>query len=311
MQLAHVKYVLSEEVFTEHAGRDDLFLLSVNQTATYPMIMLTVAVVVLVAFVWGGKLKIVKRIHEALEKKCKEYEPLFPWMARLSLGIALIGAGSAGHLLSPALEAIPAVATAEILFGFMLLAGFLTNAAACMVLVLWLLAFFHGPYAFGSLEVAALALVLLVSRTEKPGIDDLLGFRASPHFERLTKYTPLILRVGLGFAFLFLGLYEKILNPHVAEEVVNLYNLTSIVHVKPAMWVLGAGLIEAAIGLALILGIRTRAVTAIAFCVLTASFFFFSEDVSSHVTIFGALSILFVTGSGPHALDAWIKKQVK
>jgi uncharacterized membrane protein YphA (DoxX/SURF4 family) len=69
------------------------------------------------------------------------------------------------------------------------------------------------------------------------------------------------------------------------------------------MWVLSAGLIELAVGLALLLGWHTRTAAAIAFIVLSASFFYFSESVYSHVTLFATLSIIFILGAGSHGID--------
>lgn len=51
------------------------------------------------------------------------------------------------------------------------------------------------------------------------------------------------------------------------------------------------------------LGLFTRVSAGIAFIVLSLSFFYFGEDVSSHITLFGILSVLFVTQGGAWSLD--------
>ena len=114
---------------------------------------------------------------------------------------------------------------------------------------------------------------------------------------------PLILRFGVGFAMIFLAVYEKILNPHLSELVVTNFGLMNVVPVSPEMWVLSTGLIEFAVGLALILGLFTRISAGIAFIVLSLSFFYFGEDVASHITLFGTLSVLFITQGGAWSLD--------
>jgi uncharacterized membrane protein YphA (DoxX/SURF4 family) len=69
------------------------------------------------------------------------------------------------------------------------------------------------------------------------------------------------------------------------------------------MWVFSAGIIEVLIGLALVAGFYTRLSSAIAFVVLSMSFFYFGEDVSSHITLFGILAVLFITRGGIWSLD--------
>jgi uncharacterized membrane protein YphA (DoxX/SURF4 family) len=39
------------------------------------------------------------------------------------------------------------------------------------------------------------------------------------------------------------------------------------------------------------------------------TFFFFKEEVYSHVTLFGVLSALFITGAGPWSLDGLLKRK--
>jgi uncharacterized membrane protein YphA (DoxX/SURF4 family) len=117
------------------------------------------------------------------------------------------------------------------------------------------------------------------------------------------KYIPLIGRLGLGISMTYLALYEKIFNPHLSELVVSKFHLTSAIGVSPAMWVLSAGIIEFAVGLFIIIGFHTRLTSAIAFVVVTTTFFFFKEEVYAHVTLFGMLSVLFITGGGHYSVD--------
>jgi uncharacterized membrane protein YphA (DoxX/SURF4 family) len=71
--------------------------------------------------------------------------------------------------------------------------------------------------------------------------------------------------------------------------------------------VLSAGAVECLVGILLVLGFKTRLISAIAFAILTLSFFFFGEDVYSHITLFGILSVLFVSGAGKMSVDKGIK----
>jgi uncharacterized membrane protein YphA (DoxX/SURF4 family) len=124
--------------------------------------------------------------------------------------------------------------------------------------------------------------------------------------DRLSKYAPLVLRIALGGAFIFLAFYEKIFNPHFFSTVVEAFHLTSIIQVSPAMWTLSVGLIELIVGLCIIFGFKTRVTSAIAFAVFICTFFFFRESVFSHVTIFAGLSSLFIMGGGNLSIDEHI-----
>ena len=180
---------------------------------------------------------------------------------------------------------------------FFILAGFLVGPVTLIAGILFLIGLLGNFYILGNLDFLGLVLVILALHDEKPGVDDLLGIPFLPAFEKLKKYAPLLARLSVGIAMLFLAFYEKLLNPHTAAQVVEQYGLTSVVPVSTAMWVLGAGVVESIIGLALLFGYRTRTVSAIAMFVLSLSFFYFGEDVYSHVTLFATLSIIFIYGN--------------
>jgi len=161
----------------------------------------------------------------------------------------------------------------------------------------------------GSLEFAAIAAALIILDNERPGLDDMLCLPKMSPFRAFKRWVPVILRVGVGVAMASMALYEKILNPLAANAIVVSYKLTEVVPVAPAMWVLGAGGIELALGILHIIGWKTRPVVGLTFIVLSLSFFYFKEDVASHVTLFGALSTLFVLKGGPWSVDAWLEKR--
>lgn len=102
---------------------------------------------------------------------------------------------------------------------------------------------------------------------------------------------------------MFLAIYEKLLNPHASEIIVRDFNLTSVFPASPEMWILGAGIVEFIIGAMLVLGWYTRLSSAIAFAVLSLSFFYFGEEVSSHIMLFGTLSVLYITRGGSWSID--------
>ena len=165
-------------------------------------------------------------------------------------------------------------------------------------------------YILGNADFLAAALSLAILANPKPGIDDLLGLALhTPFTARWGKFVPLILRIGVGGTMVFLAIQEKLLNPHLAGLVVEEYNLGGVIPVSAGMWVLSSALVELLVGLLILVGFETRLVAGAAFVILSLSFFYFSEAVYSHVTLFGALSVLFVMGGGIGSVDSYISEK--
>ncbi len=307
---AHVGYVLPPEDIATHSGADGAWVAQPLTEPLYLAMILGTIIVALAVYFLVSRNGRFRDWASGLEAWAGTYTEFLPWIARLGLGIALIGAGTGGVLLSPAAP-VAVLNVIQILLGFLLLAGLLTGIITWLVLALYADGAFLHPYLLGNLDIAALCLAILAFGSSRPGIDDLFGLRFFGALSRLRAYAPTILRVGIGVAFSFLAVYEKLLNPHLSELVVQRYDLVGVIPVSVAMWVFAAGAIELAVGLALLVGLRTRLFAAIAFGVLSLSFFYFSEAVYSHITLFAVLSILFVTGGGPLSIDAWLETRAK
>jgi uncharacterized membrane protein YphA (DoxX/SURF4 family) len=306
--LAHVGYVVSKSEMQRQAGHDFLFLLKPLAQPQYVFLMLGTIAVILLLYFLLKRSSFVSKWIVFIKERTKSYAELISWMLRLSLGIALIGAGTAQVFISPALPHFPHFSFIQIFLGFILLAGFLLAPATWFVVLLFLLALSNNFYLLGNADFFAASIVLLILANPKPGLDDLLGVPFLSPLKKLREFAPLILRIGIGGAMMFLAVYEKFLNPHLSAAVVESFHLTSVIPVSPEMWVLSAGLIEFIVGFALLVGLQTRLVAAIAFAVLTLSFFYFGEEVYSHVTLFGILSVLFVTGGGRWSFDSYYAK---
>lgn len=306
--LAHVGYLIPEHEMQKDAGTDFAFLFSpLFDPFSLALIIGTIIGVIFTHELLRKNAFIQKHIT-FLQKKALSYSELLPWMLRLSLGIALIGAGTSHVLISPVLLDTHHLAFLEIALGFLTLAGFLLAPVTWLTIALYCFALSQSMYLLGNVDLLAIAIAILILAKSKPGLDNLLGIPFSSPFKKFHTFVPLILRIGIGGEMMFLAVYEKFLNPHFSSLVVERFHLTSAIPVSPALWVLSAGLIEFSVGLALVLGIKTRLTAAIAFLVLSISFFTFGEGVSSHITLFGILSVLFVTGGGK-GIDASLVKE--
>lgn len=251
------------------------------------------------------------------------YADLVPWLLRLSVGLPLVGAGFAGYFFSPAVPAQSRIF--QVVVGFLLLFGMATRAVAIVALTVYLVALASTPDLLLASEYVGGLLGVAVLGGGRPSADQLLQHVASADgtvygqidpihrpaewfntwFEPYKAYAPTLVRIGLGANFVYLGLFEKILNSGQAVLVVDKYDLAQFVPVSGEMWVFGAGFAEVVLGSMLILGLFTRAAAAVAFVLFTTTLFGIPDDpVLAHISLFGMASVLLITGSGPFALDS-------
>ena len=266
-----------------------------------------------------------------LRESLTEDATFLPWLLRLSVGLPLVGAGFNGYFISPAVTVPndPTIAAPIRLFlvglGFLLLFGTVTRAAAIagllayvsMTLVVAPQLLMASEYLGGLLAIVLLGpsqpsvdrLLARLAETEGTRFNRLLSMRTlrtwtDRHLDPYEAYTPTVVRLGLGLNFVYTGLFDKLLQPAQALAVVERYDLTSVVPVDPGLWVVGAGTTELALGIALIVGLFTRGVAAIAFGTFTLTLFALPDDpVLAHVSLFGLTTALLITGSGRIALD--------
>ncbi|MFC7202100.1 DoxX family protein [Haloferax namakaokahaiae] len=256
------------------------------------------------------------------------YQNLVPWLLRLSVGLPLVGAGFAGYFFSPIVQTGSPTFTRlfGITVGFLILFGFGTRLVAGVGLLAYLVGLALEPalllafeYVPGFLAIAlvgggkpsadhVIASMAADDRTLYSKIDPFYRRVAEPFVERtshLTAFVPTIVRIGLGIAFIYLGITQKIMAPGDALAVVAKYDLTAVVPVAPELWVVGAGLTEALVGVLLIAGAFTRAASAVAILLFTTTLFGLPDDpVLAHVSLFGLVSALLIAGGGPFSVDA-------
>ncbi|WIV67568.1 DoxX family protein [Natrialbaceae archaeon AArc-T1-2] len=252
----------------------------------------------------------------------REYVEYVPWLLRISVGIPLIGAGFEGYFFSPAVEI--QMRLLQVALGFLLLFGLATRAVALVTLAVYLAGAVVWPTLLLQLEFVGATVAIAIVGSGKPSADhvlarlaggpgtiygriDVVYERARRTKDRLAPSeatAPTVVRVGLGATFVFLGATQKLLQPGLALAVVDRYDLTAVVPASPELWVLGAGLAEVTLGLALIVGAFTRAGAAVAIAMFSLTLFALPDDpVLAHVVLFGMASVLLITGGGPYSVD--------
>ena len=313
--LAHVSYIVDPEKLKALAGTDWEFLLSPVYDSFYLMLIIATLVVVLGCFVAGELVRPIRVPCRNIHNRLLGYRDFIPLILRVCLGVALIVSGTKQAIFLPNVPG-DAVSTLEVVIGFFLLVGFMVRLGGLSALALYFYGLSTSHYMLGTMESAAAAVLVIAYGGERPSADhildfDILGSQLQSIWKKLQENTGLILRLSLGATLIWLAVTEKAFNPRVSEAVVIDFNLESVIPVSTAMWVFSVGVIEFAVGLVLILGLFTRTFSMIAFLVLTLSFFYFKEEVAGHVTFFGSLLVLMVTGAGKLSLDSYIAKRTR
>lgn len=306
---AHVGYVIGEDAFNSRSGLDWTFLFSVFTNPLYILLMLTTLVLTVGGYLLLYKNKHIVVITSKITKKAESYSEYVPLILRLSLGTALIGAGSMNEMVSPLLHASSFLATLQVILGFLMIFGLFTPALIIFTIMLYGFAVSQNIYLVGNIDLLFAGITLLLLANFRPSLDDLFSLPVHRVSKKTLEYVPLLLRLGIGIAMTFLAVYEKILNPHSSAFVVQKYHLGSAIPVSDAMWVFSTGAIEVVVGLMLILGFKTRLVSTVALLVLSSSFFFFKEGVAAHVTLFAILVCIFILGPGGNSLDNYFSKK--
>lgn len=308
-RLAHVSYVLSEQEQVANSGSDFAFIAS-PFTDLWNLAVFGAAIAFITALVFAShKLPAIKDRIRYFRGRARTYQEFIPLILRFSLGLTLIGAGSQQALMTPSVPDQPAFAAIQMLLGFLLIIGLALTPTTLCALALAVGAICLHPELIHNLEIISALIVLLVLGQPKPGADDLIGIPMYYLDEASKRYIPLILRLGLGIALLVMTIHEKFMNPHLFGTVVEKYGLTTYLPLSTGMWVVSATLTELALGLALILGLQTRVISTVTFAILGLLFFIFGEEVYAHVTIFGTLAVLIITGGGAISLDNFYAKR--
>jgi uncharacterized membrane protein YphA (DoxX/SURF4 family) len=311
MLTAHVDYVTDPDGSPDPIG----FLVD---TLTDPMalvlIVLGAAVVVALLLAWA-RWRPLESARQRFIVHAQTYTEYVPWIVRLSAGLVLIGAGLSRVAFMPTLDASTPMAIVLTAAGFLILLGLAVRPAALAALAIYAVAVVANPVLVMMLDVAGALAAIAVLGPGRPSLDDLLraAFPRGPGARAATEnlgaghyddFVPLLVRLGLGGAFVASGIVDKLLVYEQALAAVEKYALTSVVPVPAELWVVGAFLVETALGVAILLGVMTRVSAVVGFAVLTLAMFALADDpVIAHVCLFGLSSVLVLVGGGRWSLD--------
>jgi len=308
---AHVDYVTDPDSSPDPIG---FLLQAIGHPGSLLLIGIGLVAILGAVLVWA-RWRPMERARMLLIERALGYREYLPWIVRLSVGLVLIGSGISRVRFLPTIESGGLFALLLTGTGFLLLLGFAVRPAALVALGAYVVTFITNPELVMMLDVAGALAVAAILGPGRPSLDDLLraAFPRGPGARAATENlgrggyddtVPLVVRLGLGGAFVASGIVDKLLIYDQALAAVDRYELTSVVPVAPELWVLGAILIETALGVAIIFGVFTRFSAVVGFAVLTLALFALPDDpVIAHVGLFGLSSVLVILGGGRWSLD--------
>jgi uncharacterized membrane protein YphA (DoxX/SURF4 family) len=197
------------------------------------------------------------------------------------------------------------IAQSQGYIGIALLTGFLTRPAAAAMLFLLLYSLFKFPISdcVDLLPMYGIAIYLLIAGRGKYSFDRLLSIDGHDSTERLVAATA-VLRVFVGIGLAVLGLDEKLIHPQLALNLLQQFpqlNLLAVAGCGNDMFVLLAGLVEFALGIALACGIFPRLIIAVLCLLFTATTLVFgTAEFVGHLpycAVFAAIMLRGANGS--------------
>src|SRR5688572_21220354 len=233
--ILHVDYVTDP---TASPSPVDFFVDALSRPETMALLLVgaLVAVAAVLAWAWWRPLEDARL---RFIRRAATYRDYLPWMVRLSVGLALIGAGLSRSLFHPMVEAAVPIGFLLTACGYLLLLGLAVRPAALVALTAYAVSLVAHPELVMMLDVAGGLAVAAIIGPGQPSLDDLLratfprgpGARAATRNLGAGRYddvVPLLVRLGLGGAFLASGVVDKMLIYDQALTAVERYGLSAV-----------------------------------------------------------------------------------
>ena len=239
-----------------------------------------------------------------------------PAVLGLHIGIALIAAALLGFLFSPNLRAADgglgsAILVVEAMCGIMLLLGVAAHAGAILLALLGIVAMvpFTAESILENVHILGIALFFFIVGRGQFSFDRIRGAAPLTRDEDAPTWGLTVLRICLGFGIAFSALTEKLLDPGLAQALIEqrpFLNIARPFGIGDPQFVYLAGLTELVIGVVIASGRLTRPVMAIGAIIFTATVPLFGwTELVGHLPFYGIMFVLFMV---PNA-TSWAAKR--
>ncbi|MFO7170004.1 MAG: hypothetical protein DIU80_018430 [Chloroflexota bacterium] len=233
----------------------------------------------------------------------RRFDPAAPVVIAIQAAIAIIYTAVNLRLLAVNME-LPGnalgylLAAAQLAVAFSLISGLWARAGAALLLLLVLAAgVLFGPLAM--LEQSIFAGIGLYIALMGRGMVDPDRFEPAPALDRYRPLAPTLLRVLAGLSVAVLAFSEKLLNPDLGVAFLREYPHFNVARTLGLAWftderfVLAAGVVELAIGAALIAGVLPRLVIFAMFVPFNLTIPFLpATELLGHLPIFAVMYVL-------------------
>ena len=297
--LAHVKWFTDPRPFPTDYG----LLFTLPLLAAYATAIGAVAVAYLIQ----------RRFPEPrFVKVLERFSRTGPLVLGLHLGIALVVAAAIGMLFVPALRPDDglvgrAIIVVEAMCGLMILLGLATRAAAVLLALLGIVAM--APFTFESIlenvHILGIAVFLFIVGRGPISLDRIRRVKPPTDHRDAPVAALTLLRVALGFGIALGALTEKLLDPGLAQALLDqrpFLNIARPFGIGDPQFAYLAGVGELVIGAVIISGQLTRPAAAIGALIFTATLPIFGwSELLGHLPFYGIMFMLFIA---PNA-DSW------
>lgn len=245
-------------------------------------------------------------------RSLERYAKTGPLALRIALGVALVAAAGADWLFVPSLaldrDAVGVtLRVLEALCGLLLLVGLYTRYAAVVLALLGVVAMvpFSVESILEQVHILGIAVFLFIAGPGLVSLDARRRAEAALEGQDAPGAAINLLRLAMGFGIAYGALTEKLLNPPLAQALLDhspFLNLLRPFGVSDPLFIWLAGLTELAIGVVILSGQITRPVMAIGFALFTVTLIVFGlPELIGHLPYYGIMLTLFIA---PDA-DSW------
>ena len=245
-------------------------------------------------------------------RSLERYARTGPLALRIALGVALLAAAAADWLFVPSLaldhDAVGVtLRVVEALCGLFLLVGLYTRYAAVVLALLGVVAMvpFSVESILEQVHILGIAVFLFIAGPGSVSLDARRGAGGSLERQDAPAAAINLLRLAMGFGIGYGALTEKLLNPPLAQALLNQSPFLNILRpfgVGDPVFIWLAGLTELAVGVVILSGQITRPVMATGFALFTVTLIVFGlPELIGHLPYYGIMLTLFIA---PDA-DSW------
>lgn len=328
---AHEVYVLDSGQINQAINTPSFNMLAVAQDEAGEFTFWAfIGVLTVFGIFWISTLRFLEKRLDPFFVRLRKYATV---IARVTIGLSFLAAAYYQAIYGPELPIAAnfgawggLVTVILVIIGLMAIFGLYVRLAASAALILYIIAVWnHGWYMLTYVNYLGEIIVLLVLGSHNFSLDNYLARgkksvgKSSAVFmiwiRKVQAYLAprsfMILRVLFGVALIYASAYAKIIHNNLALFTVEQYHLDKLMGFEPHFLVLGAAIVELAIGLFFIFGIEIRFTALFLLFWLTLSLIFFGEVVWPHLILIGIPIAYICYGYDKYSLEGWLFRKKK